>query len=75
MGGTLPRLWEKGGAYGVLVWKPEGKRQLGRHRRRWEDNIRMNLHDVAWGMNWFFLAQEWDRWRAVVNVVMNLWVP
>jgi hypothetical protein len=61
--------------YRVLVGKPEGKRPLGRPRHRWED-IRMDLHEVACGgMDWIGLAQDRDRWRAIVNVVMNLRVP
>jgi len=65
-----------GGVYRVLVGKPEGKRPLGRARRRWEDNIKMDLQEVGCGdMNWIELAQEKDSWRALVNVVMNLRVP
>ena len=56
--------------------KPEGKRPLERHRLRWEDNIKMDLYEVRYeGMDWFDLAQDRDRWRALVNVVMELWVP
>jgi len=56
--------------------KPEGKRQLGRPRLRWEDNIKMALREVrCGGMDWTYLAQDRDRWRAFVNVVMNSWVP
>jgi len=62
--------------YRVLVGKPEGKRPLGRTRHRWEDNIKMNLQEVGCGgMDWIYLAQDWDRWHALVNVVMNLRVP
>jgi hypothetical protein len=58
------------------VGKPEGRRPLGRPRRRWEDNIKMDLREVGWGgMEWINLAQDRDRWRALVNAVMNLWVP
>jgi len=60
----------------VLVGKPEGKRPLGRPRRKWEDNIKMDLQEVGCGvMDWIELAQDRDRWRALVNAVMNLRVP
>ena len=56
--------------------KPEGKRPLGRPRRRWEDYIKMDLQEVGCrGMDWIELAQDRDRWWALVNAVMNLWVP
>ena len=59
-----------------LMGKPEGRRPLGRPRRRWEDNIKMDLQEVrCGGIDWIELAQERDRWRALVNVVMNLRVP
>jgi hypothetical protein len=62
--------------YRVLVGKPEGKRPLGRPRRRWEDNINMDNQDVGCGgMDWIELAQDRDRWRALVNAIMNLRVP
>jgi len=64
------------GAYRVLVGKPEGTRPLGRLRRRWEDNIKMDLQEVGrGGMNWIDLAQDRDRWRALSSSVMNLRVP
>jgi len=67
---------ERRGVYRVLVGKPEGKRQLGRPRRRWEDNIKIDLQAVGYeGMDWVQLAQDRDRWRAFVNAVMNLRVP
>jgi len=62
--------------YKFLVGKPEGKRPLGRSRRGWEDNIKMDLEEVGCGgMDWIELAQDRDCWRALVNVVMNLRVP
>ena len=59
----------------VLVGKPEGKRPLGRPRRRWEDNIKMDLQEVGGCEDWMELAQDRDRWRALVNTVMNFRVP
>jgi hypothetical protein len=62
--------------YRVLVWKPEGKRPLGRPRRRWVDNIRTDLQEVGCGnMDWIGLAQYRNRWRTLVSAVMNLRVP
>jgi hypothetical protein len=67
---------EKRNAYRILVGKPEGKRPLGRPRCRWVDNIKMDLSEIGWdGMDWIDLAQYRDQWRALVNMVMNLWVP
>jgi len=64
------------GVYRVLVGKPEGKRLLGRPRRRWEDNIKKDLQEVGCGvMDWIEVAQDRDRWRALVSAVMNLRVP
>ena len=66
---------ERRGIYRVLVEKPEGKRPLGRTRHRREDNIKMDLHKVGCGgMDWIDLAQDMDRWRALVSTVMNLWI-
>jgi hypothetical protein len=63
-------------AHRILVGKPEGKRPLGRPRRRWEDNIKMDLREIEWdGMDWIKLAQDRDQWRALVNTVMNFQVP
>ena len=62
--------------YRVLVEKHGGKRPLGRPRRRWEDNIKIDLQEVSWeGTDWIDLAQERDRWRELLNAVMNLRVP
>jgi hypothetical protein len=64
------------GAYNILVGRPEGRRPLGRPRRRWEDNIKMDLRKIGFGdVDWIHLAQDKDRWRALVNTVMNLRVP
>ena len=64
------------GVYRVLVGKPEGKRPLGRLRRRWEDNIKMDLQEVGRSCgDWMELAQDRDRWRALVSTVMNFGVP
>jgi hypothetical protein len=63
-------------AYKILVGKPEGKRPLGRPRRRWVDNIKIDLREIEWdSMDWIELAQDRDQWRALVNTVMNLRVP
>jgi len=68
--------WEERAAYRVLMGKPEGKRPLGRPRRRWVDNITMDLQEVGSGyMDWIGLAQDRDRWRTLVSAVMNLRVP
>jgi hypothetical protein len=62
--------------YSILVGKPEGKRPLGRHRRRWEDNVKMDLQEVGCGgMDWIDLDQDRDRWWETVSAVMNLRVP
>jgi len=74
--GHVARMGEKRGVYSVLVRKSEVKRPLGRPRRRWEDNIKMEIQEVSCGgMDWFELAQDRDRWRALVNAVMNLQAP
>jgi hypothetical protein len=67
---------EKSNAYRILVGKPEGKRPLGRPRRRWVDNIKIDLREIGWGgMDWIDLSQDRDQWRARVSMLMNLWVP
>ena len=72
----MARMGERRGVYRVLVGKSEGKRPLGRPRHRWEDNIKMDLKEVGCGgMDWIELAQDRDRWRTLVNAVMNLRVP
>jgi hypothetical protein len=64
------------GAYNILVGRPEGRRPLGRPRRRWEDNIKMDLREIRFGdVDWIHLAQGRDRWWALVNMVTNLQVP
>jgi hypothetical protein len=74
--GHVARMGEERGAYRILVGRPEGRRPLGRHRRRWEENIKMDIREVGWeDMNWIDLAQDRDRWRALVNAVMNLQFP
>jgi hypothetical protein len=67
---------EKRNAYRLLVGNPEGKRPLGRQRCRWVDNTNMDLGEMGWGdVDWIGLAQDRNRWRALVNLVLNLWVP
>ena len=74
--GHVARMGEEREAYKVLVGKPEGRRPLGRPRRRWVDNIRMDLQEVSCGhVDWIRLAQDRDGWRKLVNAVMNLRVP
>ena len=72
----MARMGEGRGVHRVLVGKPEGKRLLARPRRRWNDNIKMDLQEVGGGCeDWMELAQDRDTWRALVSTVMNLWVP
>jgi hypothetical protein len=74
--GHVARMGEKRNAYGLLVGKPEGKRPLGRPRRRWVDNIRIDLGEIGWGdVDWIGLAKDRNRWRALVNSVLNFRVP
>ena len=72
----MARVGEGRGVYMVLVGKPEGTSPLGRPRRRWEDNITMDLQEVGGGYGgWMELAQDRERWRALVSTIMNCWVP
>ena len=74
--GHVARMGEGRGVYRVLVGKPEGRRPLGRPRRRWVDNIRMDFQEVGCGFtDWIWLAQDRDGWRTLVSAVMNLRVP
>ena len=74
--GHVVRMGQGRGVYRVLVGKPEGKRPMGRPRRRWGNNIKMDLQEVGGGCgDWMELAQDRDRWRALVSTVMNLRVP
>jgi hypothetical protein len=64
------------GAYNILIGRPKGRRPLGRPKRRWEDNIKTDLTEIGFGyVHWINLAQDRDRWRALVNTIMNLRVP
>jgi hypothetical protein len=74
--GHVTLMVNRRGGFRVLVGKPEGKRQLGRPRRRWDDNIKMDPQGVGfWSMDWIELSQDGDRWRALVNAVITLRVP
>jgi hypothetical protein len=74
--GHVACMGEGRGAYRSLVGRSEGRRPLGRPSRRWKDYIKMHLKEVGWeGMDWIDMAQDTDRWRALVNAVMNLGVP
>jgi hypothetical protein len=73
LAGHVARMGEKRNAYRLLVGKPEGNRPLGRPRCRWVDNIRMDLLELGWtDVDWIGLAQDRNRWRALVNSVLNL---
>jgi hypothetical protein len=72
----VARVGEVRGAYNILIGRSEGRRPLGRPRCRWEDNIKMDFREIGFGdVDWINLAQDRDRWRALVNTVMNLRVP
>jgi hypothetical protein len=74
--GHVARMGEVKGAYNILVGRPEGRTPLGRPRRRWEDNIKMDLREIGfWDVDWIHWAQDRDRWLALVNTAMNLRVP
>jgi hypothetical protein len=74
--GHVARIGEVRGAYNILVGRPEGRRPLGRPSRRWKDNTKMDLREIWFGdVDWIHWAQDRDRWRALVNTIMNLRVP
>jgi hypothetical protein len=74
--GHVAHMGEVRGAYNILVGRPEGRRPLGRPRRRWEDNIKMDLRDIGFGdVDWIHWTQDRGKWRVLVNTVMNLRVP
>jgi len=75
MGGACGTYGVGRGVHRVLVGQPEGKRPLGRLRRRWKDNIKLDVREVGGGGDWMELAQDRDRWRALVNTVMNFREP
>ena len=71
----MARMGDRRGAHSVFVGKSEGKRPLGRPKRRWKDNIKMDLQEVGCGMDWIDLTQDRDMWLALMNAVINLRVP
>jgi hypothetical protein len=74
--GNVAQMGKTRNAYRILVGKLEGKRPLGRPRRRWVNNIKLDLGEIGWdGMDWINLAQDRDQWRALVSTGMNLWFP
>jgi hypothetical protein len=74
--GQVARKGAKRNVYNILVGKPEGKRLLGRPRRSWVGNIKIDLREIGWGdMNWISLAHDRDQWRVLVNTLMNFRVP
>jgi hypothetical protein len=76
MGGACGTNGEKNNSYRILVGNPEGKRPLGRPRRTWVDNIKMDLRETGWGgVDWVDMAQDRDQWRTLVNTALNLRVP
>jgi hypothetical protein len=74
--GHVAQMGERRNAYKILVGKPEGRRPLGRPRRKWLDNIKMDLREIGWdNLDWINLTRDRDSWRALVNTLMNLRVP
>jgi hypothetical protein len=72
---NVSRIEERAGAFSILMGKPEGRRPLGRPRHGRNNNIETGLKEVGLGMDWIDLAQDWDRWRDLVNAVRNIWFP
>jgi hypothetical protein len=76
MGGEYRAHVEMRNEYTIFVWEPEGKRPLGKLRRRWEDNIKMDFRERGWeNVDWILLAQDMDHWRTLTNTIMNHQVP
>jgi hypothetical protein len=76
LAGHAARMGEKRNVYMLFIRKPEGKRQPGRTRRKWVDNIKMDFGEIGWdGVSWILLVQDWDKWRVLVNTLTNFRFP